>query len=153
MELTGSYRSFIAPMLLAVVIGTLVARTTEPRSIYDARLMDEQVAARRSYENRHHTESTRNFIRPIVRHAAPSALRKQKESTKAKSSAGATLPQFNFGASATDACALLAHERHAGRLIILCESRLFKMISSACWKFRFKAGTKQACVDLLQRAN
>jgi chloride channel protein, CIC family len=47
MELTGSYRSFIAPMLLAVVIGTLVARTTEPRSIYDARLMDEQVAARR----------------------------------------------------------------------------------------------------------
>jgi hypothetical protein len=78
MELTGSYRSFIAPMLLAVVIGTLVARTTEPRSIYDARLMDEQVAARRSYENRHHTESTRNFIRPIVRHAAPSALRKRK---------------------------------------------------------------------------
>jgi chloride channel protein, CIC family len=47
MELTGSDRSFIAPMLLAVVMATLVARTIEPRSIYDARLTDEQVAARR----------------------------------------------------------------------------------------------------------
>jgi len=46
MELTGSDRSFIAPMLLAVVMATLVARTIEPRSIYDARLTDEQVAAR-----------------------------------------------------------------------------------------------------------
>jgi chloride channel protein, CIC family len=47
MELTGSDRSFIAPMLLAVVMATLIARTIEPRSIYDARLTDEQVAARR----------------------------------------------------------------------------------------------------------
>jgi H+/Cl- antiporter ClcA len=46
MELTGSDRSFIAPMLLAVVMATLVARTIEPRSIYDARLTDKQVAAR-----------------------------------------------------------------------------------------------------------
>jgi H+/Cl- antiporter ClcA len=46
MELTGGDRSFIAPVLLAVVIATLVARTIEPRSIYDARLTDEQVAAR-----------------------------------------------------------------------------------------------------------
>jgi H+/Cl- antiporter ClcA len=46
MELTGGARSFIAPVLLAVVIATLVARTIEPRSIYDARLTDEQVAAR-----------------------------------------------------------------------------------------------------------
>jgi H+/Cl- antiporter ClcA len=46
MELTGRDRSFIAPLLLAVVMATLVARTIEPRSIYDARLTDKQVAAR-----------------------------------------------------------------------------------------------------------
>jgi CIC family chloride channel protein len=47
MELTGRDRSFILPMLLAVATATLVARTLEPRSIYDARLTDEEVAARR----------------------------------------------------------------------------------------------------------
>src|SRR6202042_739366 len=46
MELTGHDRSFIVPMLLAVVTATLVARTIEPRSIYDARLTDEQIAER-----------------------------------------------------------------------------------------------------------
>jgi H+/Cl- antiporter ClcA len=46
MELTGRDRSFIVPMLLVVAIATLVARTMEPRSIYEARLTDEQVAAR-----------------------------------------------------------------------------------------------------------
>jgi H+/Cl- antiporter ClcA len=45
-ELTGHNRSFIAPMLLAVTTATLVARIIEPRSIYDAKLSDEQVAAR-----------------------------------------------------------------------------------------------------------
>ena len=47
MELTGRYRSFILPMLLVVGVATLVARTIEPRSIYDARLTDEEVEARR----------------------------------------------------------------------------------------------------------
>jgi len=47
MELTGRDRSFIVPLLLAVATATLVARTIEPRSIYDARLTDEEVAARR----------------------------------------------------------------------------------------------------------
>jgi CIC family chloride channel protein len=47
MELTGQYRSFILPLLLAVGLATLVARTIEPRSIYDARLSDEEVRARR----------------------------------------------------------------------------------------------------------
>jgi H+/Cl- antiporter ClcA len=47
MELTGRDRSFILPLLLAVATATLVARTIEPRSIYDARLTDEEVAARR----------------------------------------------------------------------------------------------------------
>jgi CIC family chloride channel protein len=46
MELTGRDRSFIVPLLLAVVTATLVARTIEPRSIYDARLTDAQIAAR-----------------------------------------------------------------------------------------------------------
>ncbi len=46
MELTGRDRSFILPLLLAVVTATLVSRTIEPRSIYEARLSDEDVAAR-----------------------------------------------------------------------------------------------------------
>ncbi len=46
MELTGRDRSFILPMLLAVGAATLVSRTIEPRSVYDARLTDDQVAAR-----------------------------------------------------------------------------------------------------------
>jgi H+/Cl- antiporter ClcA len=46
MELTGRDRSFIVPLLLAVGTATLVARTIEPRSIYDARLTDEEVEAR-----------------------------------------------------------------------------------------------------------
>ncbi len=46
MELTGRDRSFMAPLLLAVITATLVSRTIEPRSIYDARLSDEEVKAR-----------------------------------------------------------------------------------------------------------
>jgi H+/Cl- antiporter ClcA len=46
MELTGRDRSFILPMLLAASTATLVARSIEPRSIYDARMTDEQIAAR-----------------------------------------------------------------------------------------------------------
>ncbi len=46
MELTGRDRSFVVPLLLAVGAATLVARTIEPRSIYDARLTDAEIAAR-----------------------------------------------------------------------------------------------------------
>jgi len=46
MELTGRDRSFIVPMLLAVATATLVSRSIEPRSIYDARLTDAEVEAR-----------------------------------------------------------------------------------------------------------
>jgi hypothetical protein len=46
MELTGRDRSFIVPLLPAVGTATLVARTIELRSIYDARLTDEEVEAR-----------------------------------------------------------------------------------------------------------
>ncbi len=45
-EFTGHPRSFIAPLLIAVSIATLVSRLIEPRSIYDARLTDDQVRAR-----------------------------------------------------------------------------------------------------------
>jgi len=43
MELTGRDRSFILPMLLAVVTATVVARTLDARSIYDARLSDREM--------------------------------------------------------------------------------------------------------------
>jgi H+/Cl- antiporter ClcA len=43
MELTGRDRSFILPMILAVVTATVVARTLDPRSIYDARFTDREV--------------------------------------------------------------------------------------------------------------
>jgi chloride channel protein, CIC family len=46
MELTGQGRSFVPPLLLAVVIATLISRFIEPRSIYDARLTDEEIAQR-----------------------------------------------------------------------------------------------------------
>jgi H+/Cl- antiporter ClcA len=46
MELTGRDRSFIAPLLLAVIAATLVSRMIEPRSIYDARLSDKEVKDR-----------------------------------------------------------------------------------------------------------
>jgi CIC family chloride channel protein len=46
MELTGRDRSFVAPLLLAVATSTLVARTLDSRSIYDARLSDQQLRAR-----------------------------------------------------------------------------------------------------------
>jgi chloride channel protein, CIC family len=46
MELTGRDRSFILPLLLIVGVATLVARTIEPRSIYDARLTDQEVEER-----------------------------------------------------------------------------------------------------------
>jgi len=46
MELTGRDRSFVLPLLLIVCIATLVARTIEPRSIYDARLTDEEIHER-----------------------------------------------------------------------------------------------------------
>jgi CIC family chloride channel protein len=47
MELTGRDRSFILPMLLAVGAATLTARSIELRSIYEARLTDQQVEERR----------------------------------------------------------------------------------------------------------
>jgi chloride channel protein, CIC family len=46
MELTGRDRSFILPLFLIVCLATLVARSIESRSIYDAKLTDEQIEER-----------------------------------------------------------------------------------------------------------
>ena len=46
MELTGQARAFVLPMIAAIVIATATARLIEWRSIYEARLTDEEVAAR-----------------------------------------------------------------------------------------------------------
>jgi H+/Cl- antiporter ClcA len=46
MELTGRDRSFILPLILTAAISTLISRSIEHRSIYDARLTDEQIATR-----------------------------------------------------------------------------------------------------------
>jgi len=52
MELTGFARAAVLPLLLAVTTATLIARTIEPRSIYDARLSDTQVRDRQRARNR-----------------------------------------------------------------------------------------------------
>ncbi|MGB9445776.1 MAG: chloride channel protein [Candidatus Acidiferrum sp.] len=46
MELTGRDRSFVLPLILIAGISTLIARSIDHRSIYDARLSDEQLAHR-----------------------------------------------------------------------------------------------------------
>jgi chloride channel protein, CIC family len=46
MELTGQARAFALPMLAAIVIATATARLIEWRSVYEARLTDEEVAER-----------------------------------------------------------------------------------------------------------
>lgn len=54
MELTGLARAFVVPLLLIVATATLVARTIEPRSIYDARLSDAEVLERQRRRNPAH---------------------------------------------------------------------------------------------------
>jgi H+/Cl- antiporter ClcA len=57
MELTGFARAAVLPLLLAVMTATLIARTIEPRSIYDARFSDPQVRDRQHARNRAIEES------------------------------------------------------------------------------------------------
>jgi chloride channel protein, CIC family len=52
MELTGLDRGLLLPMLLAGTIATVIARSIEPRSIYDARLTDEQIRIRQQLRDR-----------------------------------------------------------------------------------------------------
>jgi len=42
-------RSFVLPLLLIAGISTSIARSIEDRSIYDAKLTDEEVAERRRF--------------------------------------------------------------------------------------------------------
>ncbi len=46
MELTGEGRAFILPLLLSATIATMISRSIEPRSIYDAKLTDDQIQIR-----------------------------------------------------------------------------------------------------------
>lgn len=46
MELTGRDRSFVLPLILIAALSTLISRSVEKRSIYDARLSDDQIALR-----------------------------------------------------------------------------------------------------------
>ena len=46
MELTGEARLFALPMLIAIIVATATSRSFEKRSIYEARLTDEEVAQR-----------------------------------------------------------------------------------------------------------
>jgi chloride channel protein, CIC family len=46
MELTGQARAFALPMITMIVIATVTARQIEWRSVYEARLTDEEVAER-----------------------------------------------------------------------------------------------------------
>ena len=52
MELTGRDRSFVLPLLIVVCLATMVARTIEPRSIYDAKLTDAEIQARQKLRDR-----------------------------------------------------------------------------------------------------
>ena len=52
MELTGTARSSILPLILAATVATMISRSIEPRSIYDARLTSEQIALRQRQRNR-----------------------------------------------------------------------------------------------------
>ena len=52
MEMTGHDRSVILPMTVGVFLATLIARSIEPRSIYDARLTDEEIAKRQELRDR-----------------------------------------------------------------------------------------------------
>ncbi len=46
MELTGQARAFALPMLTAIIVATATSRLIERRSIYEARLTDDEVARR-----------------------------------------------------------------------------------------------------------
>jgi H+/Cl- antiporter ClcA len=51
-ELTGRDRTFIVPMIVAAAVATLIARTIDVRSIYDARLTDAELEERRRLRDR-----------------------------------------------------------------------------------------------------
>lgn len=56
MELTGRDRSFILPLILIAGISTLIARSIDNRSIYDARLSDDQLAQRQKLRDQEPNE-------------------------------------------------------------------------------------------------
>jgi CIC family chloride channel protein len=56
MELTNRDRSFLLPLILIAALSALVSRSVEQRSIYDARLSDEQIAQRQKMREQESNE-------------------------------------------------------------------------------------------------
>jgi CIC family chloride channel protein len=56
MELTGRDRSFVLPLMLIAAVSALIARSIDNRSIYDARLSDEQIASRQKMREQESNE-------------------------------------------------------------------------------------------------
>jgi hypothetical protein len=46
--LTPHSRSFVLPLILIAVLSALISRSVEPRSIYDARLSEQQIMSRQA---------------------------------------------------------------------------------------------------------
>ena len=77
MELTGQARAFALPMLTAIVIATATARLIEWRSIYEARLTDEEVAERLRAREPRGSERSSALLHPRVANLLIRALHRR----------------------------------------------------------------------------
>lgn len=75
MELTGGDRSFLLPLIIAAAVATLIARTIEPRSIYDARLTNDQIRIRQ--ELRDKVQSGPRLSEPCPESCESDAMKEQ----------------------------------------------------------------------------
>jgi H+/Cl- antiporter ClcA len=73
MELTARDRSFMLPLLIVVVVATVVARTLDPRSIYDARLTDQEI--KKQQQDRRPAPTESGLRREPLTHCARDAWR------------------------------------------------------------------------------
>jgi len=76
MELTGRDRSFVLPLILIAAISALISRSVEPRSIYDARLSDDQIAQRQKLREQEPNEIGIPQERAVEDAKPPAATRK-----------------------------------------------------------------------------
>lgn len=75
MELTGRDRSFVLPLILIAALSALISRSVEPRSIYDARLSDEQIAQRQRMRDQEPNEIGVPQERAVEEAKPPAATR------------------------------------------------------------------------------
>jgi H+/Cl- antiporter ClcA len=108
MELTGYSRAAIVPLLLIVATATLVARTIEPRSIYDARLNNAQVRDRQRARD-HAPEEPASKKQAIQKAKPVKKAVKKKKAKKLKLDAKATFGYFQ--------CRFYWNRTHIGRLL------------------------------------